>query len=178
MISFSFLISLTPYAVQVQMLLSFSISHFGSPEALGNGVMLDYFFSSILKEDVGFFVMSRDQFYINLWELVKVYIKAPRKLFRGFNILFTSLLGNTWGTQRRGGQGTHSKPRLPRGGACQALVSWHQHPSLWKHGSAFCGDAGKLDIDLYVLWLSQPNSLLLLHTILLSLTDAEGRVSM
>lgn len=66
MISFSFLISLTPYAVQVQMLLSVSISHFGSPEALGNGVMLDYFFSSILKEDVFFFffVMSIDQFYI------------------------------------------------------------------------------------------------------------------
>lgn len=176
MISFSFLISLAPYTVQVQMFLSLSISHFGSPKALGNGVMLDYFFFSILKEGVFFFCNEHSQFYIKSWELIKVYIKAHRKLFRGFKILFTSSIGTE--AELRGERGRELTPSPTSLGAELARL-WCPGTSIHHFENTAVLSVGTLSNWTWTFMFPGCHSLTpsSFHTILLSLTDAEGRIS-
>lgn len=171
MISFSFLISLAPYTVQVQMFLSLSISHFGSPKALGNGVMLDYFFFSILKEGI-FFCNEHSQFYIKSWELIKVYIKAHRKLFRGCKILFTSSIGTQ--AELRGERGREHTPSPTSLGAELARL-WCPGTSIRHFENTAVLSVRTLSSWTCTFMFSGGHSLTPSSS--LSLTDAEGDIS-
>lgn len=120
--------------------------------------------------------MSIDQFYIKPWELIKVYIKAHRKLFRGFKILFTSSIGTQ--AELRGERGRELTPSPTSVGAELARL-WCPGTSIRHFENMAVFSVGTLSSWTWIFMFSgchilTPSSF---HTILLSLTDAEGHVS-